>query len=247
MPSRKVLREDWSAKVVGYAIFLAVVLLAPALLLSFLKKAQTGFYLLYVLSFLIPLILPLPQIERLLLFCYAGFEGTFLSLLAKTYAELAIIFLMIGILAVPKTPLSLLPALFWGWSFGMGKLVRDILLVLFHPLHHFYGYSQFASFLTPLLVIRGALEAQVEMAVFGLLALWFHSRKRKDRSQSPLILIAVFCIKTLHALVLSFAQSTPQGALVSILYTSSILPLLSVLGYAMLFVSYRKAKGVGTN
>ncbi|WP_369018801.1 hypothetical protein QBE54_02570 [Thermatribacter velox] len=231
----------------GYAVFLVSAFFFPVFLLFFLKKIPAGFYRLYLSGLLASLIIPLPQIERLLLSLLAGFEGTFVSLLARSYAELVVIVFVLRISGSSEDQPLLLPALLSGWAFGMGKLVRDILLVLFHPLHRFYGYSQFASFLTPLFVIRGILEAQVEMAAFGLLALWLHSKKQKGRTRSSLSLIAALCIKTLHALILSLAQSTPQGVLVSILYTSSILPLLSVLGYATLFVSYRKAKGASTN
>lgn len=226
----------------NYIIFLSVAFVIPALLPSLLKKTQPGFHRFYLLSFLIPLIIPFPQIERLLLFQYAGFEGTFLSLLARTYAELVVIFLMIRVSAASANFSSLLPALLWGWSFGLSKLVRDVILVLFHPLHRFYGYSQFTSFLSPLFLVRGILEAQIEVAIFGFFATWLLSRKQKTETKNTLFLGLILCVKSLHVLVLSLAQSMPWGALISILYTPSILPLICTLSYATLFITYRKVK-----
>ena len=72
----------------NYTIFLSAAFVIPALLPSLLKKTQPRFHRFYLLSFLIPLLIPFPQIERLLPFRYAGFEGTFLSLLARSCAEL---------------------------------------------------------------------------------------------------------------------------------------------------------------
>jgi hypothetical protein len=63
----------------------------------------------------------------------------------------------------------------FGLGLGLGKALRDTLLVYFHPLFIFYGYSQLANFPSFLYLVQKILESQIEVVSAGLLGLAFLS------------------------------------------------------------------------
>ncbi|MDK2895904.1 MAG: hypothetical protein PWP04_24 [Candidatus Atribacteria bacterium] len=236
----------------NFILFSILILLLLPLAFKFIFIRQNpistkNIVIFYSISFVLPLVIPYPWIEKITLDYFAGLGPAFLSTTLILLLELFLAFLLSWLLS-QRLPLEhftptnffLFPLL--GLGFGLGKMLRDILLVYYHPLSSFYGYSQFANFPTTSFLIQKLLQAQIETIAFGILGIAFLRMTQVQKRNPFIFFLLALGIKELENLARLLPQFVPSLAFLSAVYLISLLPLTLIIGLAILWFLYQREK-----
>ncbi|HSV30611.1 MAG TPA: hypothetical protein VLH40_01130 [Atribacteraceae bacterium] len=195
-------------------------------------------------AFLLPLILPYRLLEKALYDRIAGLGNVWLISVLITVLELSLLAFLIDRLyrrLKPQHATALFPFwLFIGIGFALGKITRDLLLILFHDLSRFYGYSQFSTFPTGPFLIQRLLEI-----VFGVAACAFLAFGRYRDVPYPIRRFVGFVLLSFFILQMEIVprllfQFIPFLSLFTQAYLVSLLPLLCILTLGILWYAYRR-------
>ncbi|MEN3186402.1 MAG: hypothetical protein ABDK94_10375 [Atribacterota bacterium] len=204
----------------------------------FHKKFPKEIILWSLLSILLPLLLPYQLIEKSLLDYEGGTAWAFFSAYAVSITELFILLILL-ILAKNQKPEMFAQnkevfavSFFLGLHFGWGKVFRDSLLLSFHHLSVYYGYSQFMAFpsLSYLVsrIMRTIFDAQ-NGAFLGIALLSPYGWPPRSA-----LLSFIFAFKGIPGFIETTIQFVPRFRLFSSLYLVSFFPLIIIIGFIVI-------------
>ena len=178
--------------------------------------------------------IPYRWVEKILFDCLAGLPSALFISLVLILIEWALLFFLImkanqEMLDAPEEKLFLF--LLLGLGFGLGKALRDTLLVYFHSLSAFYGYSQFANFPSFFYILQKIMEAQIEVISAGLLGLAFLSPAGYTFHHLVSYSLLSFIPKGLITLAQVLIQFVPSF-LLSFSLSHRLLPLTLIIGWS---------------
>ena len=229
-------------------VYLSVCILAPLFFSVFiLHRREPGFGLLreklYVIAFSLPLFVPYRWLERILFNHITGVGGAYAvnAILAAVETILLVVLLLILVgVKKPEKPGDLFFSfLFLGLGFGLGKIGRDVMLIFFHSLHIFYGYSQFSSFLTGPFLIQRFLESLYGIIAAGMAGFAVFRLRKAGTSSSLWFFLLAFLFQQVEGLPRVLFQFIPFFALLMQSYLVSLLPLGLLLSFAILWLISR--------
>ena len=218
-------------------------LLFVALFFRKSKFPRKRLVLYYLFSIALPLVIPYPWIEKILFDYLAGLPSALLISLILILIEWALLLFLImkahqEKVDSPEEKFFLF--LLLGLGFGLGKALRDTLLVYFHSLSVFYGYSQFANFPSFFYLLQKIMEAQIEVISAGLLGLAFLSPAGYALHHLVSYSLLSFIPKGLITLVQVLIQFVPSLSFLASVYLISLLPLTLIIGFGLLWYLYRR-------
>lgn len=230
-----------------YAIPLITIFIFNILFfLIFFRKKPLSFQnwiRIFVVPFILVIILPYHQIERFLLNRLAGFLPVLsINTLLVLFELMILSFSLLFLLKIPKKSGIELFRYFLliGVGFGCGRFFRNVILIWYHPLSSFFGYSQFSNFITGFFIAQEILQILIIIVSSGFLGIGFIRLQKNQKFAGILSIIFAFCIIEIDALVRVLFQYIPSFAFFSAVYVISILPLLFILGGVFLWMSYRR-------
>jgi len=234
--------------IANLAVYLVVCLAAPCIFYLFIlsrREPLPGHFreFLYLAAFFLPLLIPYRWLERILFDTLAGVGGAYAVNALLAAVETTFLAVLVYVLMKekrPETPAELFFSfLFLGLGFGLGKIGRDVVLVFSHPLHQFYGYSQFSTFLTGPFLIQRFLEILYGVIAAGMAGLAvFRVRKVSFMSGVGLLLLA-FLFQQVEGLPRVLFQFIPLFGLFMQSYLVSLLPIGLLLSFAILWLVSR--------
>ena len=229
-----------------YAIPLITVIIVNILFyLIFFRKKPISFQNwinIFLFPFILMIIIPYHQVERFLLNRLAGFLpvlsiNTILVLIELVLISASVLFLL---KKIKKSGVELFRYfLFIGVSLGCGRFFRNVILVWYHPLSSFFGYSQFSNFITGFFIAQEILQILIIIVSSVFLGIGFIRLQKNQKFAGFRSIIFAFCILEIDALVRVLFQYVPSFAFFSAVYVISILPLLFILGGVFLWITYR--------
>lgn len=232
----------------NYLWYIATTILIAFLLFVVLffrksKFTKKKLLLYYLLSIALPLVIPYRWVEKILFDYLAGLPSALFISLVLILIEWALLFFLImkanqEMLDAPEEKLFLF--LLLGLGFGLGKALRDTLLVYFHSLSVFYGYSQFANFPSFFYILQKIMEAQIEVISAGLLGLAFLSPAGYTFHHLVSYSLLSFIPKGLITLAQVLIQFVPSLSFLASVYLISLLPLTLIIGFGLLWYLYRR-------
>ncbi|MBP8933806.1 MAG: hypothetical protein KBG67_05190 [Candidatus Atribacteria bacterium] len=228
------------------APIITIILVNILFYLIFFRKKPISFQnwmKLFLFPFLLVIVIPYHQVERILLNIWAGFLpvlsiNTFLVLIELILLSVSMYFL---IKITPKRGVELFPYfLLIGLGLGCGRFFRNVILVWYHPLNSFFGYGQFSNFITGFYIVQEVLQLLIVIVCSGYMGLGFIRFMKGQFSKGIMSIIFSFLMLEIDALVRVLFQYVPFFAFFSAVYVISILPLLFILGGLFLWMSYRR-------
>ncbi len=232
----------------NYLWYTVIIILIAFLLFVALFFRKTRFprkklVLYYLLSIILPLVIPYRWLEKILFDYLAGLSSALFIALIMILSEWALLLLLL-MKANQETTDTLEERFFLflllGLGLGWGKALRDMLLVYFHPLFIFYGYSQFANFPSFLYLLQKIMEAQIEVISAGLLGLAFLSPRGYTFYNLISYSLISFLPKGLLSLAQVLIQFVPSLSFLASVYLISLLPLTLIIGAGLLWYLYRR-------
>ncbi len=159
-----------------YAIPLITIFIFNILFfLIFFRKKPLSFQnwiRIFVVPFILVIILPYHQVERFLLNRLAGFLPVLsINTLLVLFELMILSFSLLFLLKIPKKSGIELFRYFLliGVGFGCGRFFRNVILVWYHPLSSFFGYSQFSNFITGFFIAQEILQILMIIVSSGFL------------------------------------------------------------------------------
>ncbi|NLJ49280.1 MAG: hypothetical protein GX428_06815 [Candidatus Atribacteria bacterium] len=229
-----------------YTIPLIAIILIQILfyLFFFRKKPITiqKWVTIFFFPFILVMIIPYHQIERFLLNRLAGFLPVLLIHTILVLIELVLISVSLLYLLkiIKKSGIELFRYfLLIGVGFGCGYFFRNVILIWYHPLSSFFGYSQFSNFITGFFIAQEILHILIFIVSSGFLGIGLIRLQKNQKFAGILSIFFAFCLLEIDALVRVLFQYMPSFAFLSAVYVISILPLLFILGGIFLWISYR--------
>jgi len=232
----------------NYLWYTAITILIAFLLfvVLFFRKSEfprKKLLLYYLLSVALPLVIPYRWVEKILFDYLAGLPSALFISLVLILIEWALLFFLIvrvhkKAIDAPEEQFFLF--LLLGLGFGMGKALRDTLLVYFHSLSVFYGYSQFANFPSFFYLLQKIMEAQIEVISAGLLGLAFLSPAGYTFQHLVSYSLLSFIPKGLITIAQVLIQFVPSLFFLASVYLVSLLPLTLIIGAGLLWYLYRR-------
>ncbi len=232
----------------NYLWYTIIVILIAFLLFVALFFRKTRFprkklVLYYLLSIILPLVIPYRWLEKILFDYLAGLPPALFIALIMILSEWALLLLLL-IKANQETTETIEEKFFLflllGLGLGLGKALRDTLLVYFHSLSTFYGYSQFANFPSFFYLLQKIMEAQIEVISAGLLGLAFLSPRGYTFYNLVSYSLISFLPKGLLGLAQVLIQFIPSLSFLASVYLISLLPLTLIIGFGLLWYLYRR-------
>ena len=232
----------------NYLWYTAITILIAFLLFVALFFRKTKFprhklFLYYLLSLILPLVIPYRWLEKILFDYLAGLSSAlFITLVLILIEWVLLLFLLMK--ANQETTETIEEKFFifllLGLGLGLGKALRDTLLVCFHPLSTLYGYSQFANFPSFFYLGQKILESQIEVISAGLLGLAFLSPRGYTIHHLISYSLISFIPKGLISLSQVLIQFVPSLSFLASVYLISLLPLALIIGFGLLWYLYRR-------
>ncbi len=224
-------------------VILVAFLLFVALFFRKSKFPRKKLLLYYLLSIALPLVIPYRWLEKILFDYLAGLPSALFISLVLILAEWALLLFLImkanrEEVDPPEEKFFLF--LLLGLGFGLGKALRDMLLVYFHSLSIFYGYSQFANFPSFFYLLQKIMEAQIEVISAGLLGLAFLPPAGYALCHLISYSLLSFIPKGLISLAQVLIQFVPSLSFLASVYLISLLPLTLIIGFGLLWYLYRR-------
>jgi len=212
----------------------------------FFRKRKIAFMhngLTYCIPLVLIMIIPYHQLERLLLNTMAGLWPVFFINTIITFIEISLLYIAITSLTRKEKiiDLNLFPIyLLIGLGMGSGHFLRDVLLVWYHPLSGYFGYSQFSSFITSFYLAQEVFQALLFVVSAGFIGLGCIRMAKGQSLLGITSLIYAFLIIEIDSIIRVLFQYVPSFSFFASVYVISLLPLLLILGSAFLWYSYRR-------
>ena len=220
----------------GFAFFLTLGVCRVAL---FRRGFPAGWPIAGLVSFALPLFLPYRLIEKGLLDYEGGTLWNFLVSALVNLVELVFLFIIL-VFMKKKDPEAFLQnrdilglSFLCGFHFGWGKACRDSLLLFFHPLSLYYGYSQFLIFPSFSYLIPKMMEVVFEAQVGSFLGIGIFSSNTVSTRLLRFFFVLLF--KGVPGFLQTAIQFVPELRFLSSLYLLSLFPLTLIVGFILLW------------
>ena len=197
----------------------------------------------YLAPLALGMVIPYHQLERVLINAMAGFWPVLFINTSITLIEIGLLSMFVDLWLKKRkmVEFGLFPYLLLiGLGMGSGRFLRDVLLVWYHPLSHFFGYSQFSNFITGFYLAQEILQSLIFVICAGFLGLGYIRVNQGQHGAALFSFVSSFFILEIDAVIQVLFQYVPSFAFFSTVYVISLLPLLLILGGGFLWFSYRR-------
>ncbi|MEI6157106.1 MAG: hypothetical protein WCP87_01920, partial [Atribacterota bacterium] len=199
----------------------------------------------FFFPFFLPLVIPYRLLERGLMNVVAGFVPVWAVNALMTGMELILLYAAVRFFSRPMKVVSrsffFRICLLIGLGFGMGRWFRDVLLVWYHPLFIVYGYSQFSHFLNVFFHLQGVLQGLLDLMGAGFFALTITRGDTRQPTRTVVgFLLGGGLFKEIDTLIKVLFQFVPSFSFFASVYLISLLPLLLLAGFSLLWMAYRR-------